>query len=167
MQIAKIILVVAVTALCACSHDNHDDNSGGGVVGPFGGGNEQMKDVTNRSSCSGTSPTNISLYNTWHMQMASAHFNMDMAFTIGPNSITLTNTCFAQDGTTLDVSVSVPLTVTGNQLSFPAGQNSTHIERGPNKYNCSVSLNASSVTYDFAGTCLALHNNGQTGYLVP
>src|SRR5580704_12660436 len=101
----KSIVVLAITAivLCSCSASITPVATPGGSETPA-----VMRDVTDTSTCTGAPFGNISIYNTWHVHYVSDNdLSMDMAFSIGSNSTTVTNTCYYPDGQSLGVSVTV------------------------------------------------------------
>lgn len=159
------LLALALVGLCACSSNSNNSTDNTTPVG----GNPGMKDVTPRNTCVGAAQPGISLFSTWHMYMTNGQLNLAMSASISNTTTTFTNTCYYPDGYALPASVTVPTSTNGNQFTILQGdQNSASQQVGDNKYSCSVSVRASTSTYQFMGNCLVLTMPGQQpSYMVP
>lgn len=163
------LFLISVLVLCACSHSS--DSSGGAsnpspaTPGPV---TKDTQNVTDTSACFGPPAPGISIYSTWHVYFASPNFRTDLAFMVGPNSVTVTNNCTAEDGTTLDASVTVPARIDGNTLTVLRSDARTERrDFGDRHITCTVTIAAASGQFSFAGNCLKLTNNGKSGFMVP
>jgi hypothetical protein len=154
----KIALLALALALTACGKDN------GHKAGPANGrtNHEELKDDSNKSSCSGAASPGATLFSTYRKSLSGESVQIEMALTFQQSSVTLTDTCAFPDGTTVVAQVSAPIQVTGNQISFLAEvEHTENKDIGGNHYDCSAALHRGNVNWRLTGDCLEISVNGQ------
>jgi hypothetical protein len=162
MIIRILLLALIAMAIVGCHTDvtTSDDS-----------GFDPMRDITDRTICSGATPPSISLDSTaWHYRMRDDDQTITIDKTydfVNPNQLTVTKTCTTADGASVYTTVSVPIQITGYQIQIlQSGQNDNTVMDGLNQIDCPLTVHADTYDYGFVGACLEL-NDGNDLVLIP
>jgi hypothetical protein len=153
------ILAISLIAICACHGGTSDPNA------PL---KEQLKDITDKSACVGSPKPGNSLFQTWRKTLASKNLRVEMSLEFDLKTVWANNTCYFNDGSSIDVSTSSPIRVAGNLVEILFDKESSWEEpNGDGEANsCAVAIKASAMSFAIVGDCLELNENGAVDYFV-